>query len=220
MRPVAASILGCDAAIRAGVPGATAAYRTLVAVLALIIDEHASMDAWPWPDSVLSYENALVANALITAGRRLGDSELSRLGVRTLDWLIEVQTAPDGHLTPIGNAGWWSRGGDRARYDQQPIEATTILQAAEAAWHATGRDKYLVTAEAAYGWFLGRNDIGVPIAEPDRGGCCDGLTETGVNPNQGAESTLMWLTALEHMRGLREASAGSTQADLAGTSRG
>jgi hypothetical protein len=213
IRPVAASILGCDAAIRAGVPGATAAYRSLVAVLSLTVEKQAAADAWPWPDPVLSYENALVAHALITAGRRLGDAELSRLGIRTLDWLIEVQTAPDGHLTPVGNAGWWSRGDGRARFDQQPIEAATILAAAEAAWHATGRDKYLATAEAAYGWFLGRNDVGVPVAEPDRGGCCDGLTETGVNPNQGAESTLMWLTALERMRDLREAATGARHAE-------
>jgi hypothetical protein len=189
-------------------------------VLALIMEQHAATDAWPWPDAVVSYENALVPNALITAGRRLGDAELSRLGVRTLDWLIEIQTAPDGHLTPIGNEGWLLRGGTRARFDQQPIEAATMLQAAEVAWRATGRDKYLNTAEAAYGWFLGRNDVGVPLAEPARGGCCDGLHETGVNPNQGAESTLMWLTALEHMRGLREAAAGSTYADAASLSRG
>jgi hypothetical protein len=220
IRPMAACILGCDAAIRGGVPGATAAYRTLVTALARTMEQHAATDAWPWPDTVLSYENALVPNALITAGRRLGDAELARLGVRTLDWLIEVQTAPDGHLTPIGNQGWWSRGGDRARFDQQPIEAATILHAAETAWRATGRDKYLTAAEAAYGWFLGRNDVGVPLAEPARGGCCDGLLETTVNPNQGAESTLMWLMALERIRGLREAAASSTPAHSAVTLRG
>ncbi len=82
-----------------------------------------------------------------------------------------------------------------------------MLVAAEAAWRATGRDHYLAAAEAAYGWFLGRNDLGLALAEPERGGCCDGLDEPGVNPNQGAESTLMWLTSLEHLRGLREVAA-------------
>ena len=215
IRPVAASILGCDAAIRAGVPGATAAYRSLVATLSLTLEKDAAADAWPWPDPVLSYENALVTSALIAAGRRLGDAELARLGVRILDWLVEVQTAPDGHLSPIGNAGWWPRGGTRAAFDQQPIEAASILAAAAAAWGATGRDRYLTTAEAAYCWFLGRNDRSVAVAEPYRGGCFDGLTATGVNSNQGAESTLMWLMALEQMRGLREAAAAATASAVA-----
>ena len=214
MRPVAASILGCDAAIRAGVPGATAGYRSLTAVLSLTFDTHLAADVWPWPDPVLSYENALVANALVTAGRRLGDAELSRLGVRVMDWLIEVQTAPAGHLSPVGNHGWLPRGGEKARFDQQPIEATTILQAADAAWRATGKARYLAAAEAAYAWFLGGNDLAIPLAEPKHGGCFDGLTEGGVNPNQGAEATLMWLTALEHMRRLREDSAGAARPDL------
>jgi hypothetical protein len=120
-------------------------------------------------------------------------------GLRALDWLIASQTAPAGHLSPVGN-GWWPRGGVRSRFDQQPIEAASLLLAARAAFEATGRARYRDAAEQAYGWFLGANDRGVPVAAPDRGACFDGLTPGGVNANQGAESTLAWLMALEHVR--------------------
>jgi hypothetical protein len=106
-------------------------------------------------------------------------------------------------MTTIGNKGWWPRDGVRARFDQQPIEATALLLAAEVAWEATHAYRYRRAAEAAYAWFLGRNDLGLAIADPLEGGCRDGLTSAGVNHNQGAESTLMWLTALEHVRGMR-----------------
>jgi hypothetical protein len=140
---------------------------------------------------------------MITGGTRLGEAEMVRLGCRVLDWLIEAQTASDEHLTTIGNQGWWPRDGVRARFDQQPIEATALLLAAEVAWEATHADRYRRAVEAAYAWFLGRNDLGLAIADPQEGGCRDGLTSVGVNHNQGAESTLMWLTALEHVRGMR-----------------
>jgi hypothetical protein len=163
--------------------------------------------AWPWPEERLTYENARPARALIVAGRSRGSTEMTQVGLSVLDWLVSQQTAPEGHLSPIGN-GWWTRDGERARFDQQPIEATSILLAAEAAFVATRDPRYREIVERAYAWFLGANDVGVPVADPDRGASFDGLTPTGVNTNQGAESTLMWLTAVEHVRALREAPPG------------
>ena len=78
-----------------------------------------------------------------------------------------------------------------------------MILAAEAALRETGRVGYRSVIESAYGWFLGANDVGVPVADPATGSCHDGLTPRGVNLNQGAESTLMWLTALEHVRSTR-----------------
>jgi hypothetical protein len=127
-------------------------------------------------------------------------------GLRVLDWLIDVQVASGGHLSPIGN-GWWPRGGEKSRFDQQPIEATALLLATEVAYEVTRERRYLVALERAYAWFLGANDVGVPVADPGRGACHDGLTPGGVNANQGAESTLMWLTAAEHVRRVRAAQA-------------
>ena len=164
---------------------------------------------WPWPEAVLTYENALPARALLQAGRWLDDPGLRRTGLWVLDWLIRVQTAADGSFSPIGNGAWWQRGGVRSRFDQQPIEATSMILAAEVAFEQTGETRYLTAIETAYGWFLGDNEVGVQIAETATGGCHDGLTPRGVNLNQGAESTLMWLTALEHVREIRRATSGA-----------
>lgn len=157
---------------------------------------------WSWPEDTLTYENAVLPRAMIVAGSALGASTMLAIGLQVLDWLIQVQTAADGHLSPIGN-GWWPRQGVRSRFDQQPIEATALLLAAEAALAATGRDRYRVAMEQAYAWFLGANDLGRRVVVPARGAGRDGLTATGVNTNEGAESTLMWLIATEHIRVLR-----------------
>jgi len=202
LRPVAAAILACDAALDGGLDGETEALqRQLVGRLAGAFDGVASAADWPWPEPVLTYENAILPRALLVAGKRMGDDRLVEAGCGVLDWLIEQQTSNDGAFSPVGN-GWWPRGGARSRFDQQPIEATTTLLAAEAAFAATGDERYRRAARMAYQWFLGDNLVGVRLADPSTGGCFDALTPRGVNPNQGAESTLMWLTALEHMRNM------------------
>jgi len=169
---------------------------------------------WPWPEDTLTYENALLPRAMIVAGEQMGATTMVRIGRQVLDWLIDVQTAPDGHLSPIGN-GWWPRGGLMSKFDQQPIEATTLLLAAEAALGATGQPRYRAAMERAYAWFLGGNDLGVRLADPVRGSSGDGLTPGGANANEGAESTLMWLTALEHIRAIRPQPAISAGAHVA-----
>jgi len=201
----ASSMLGCDAALRGGETGSglPAAYQGLTAGLRRTFKAGDEDPEWPWPEDTLTYENGLPAQALIVAGSHLGDAEAVQTGLRVLDWLRAVQSLPDGRISPVGCTGWWPRGGERARFDQQPIEATSLLPAAAAAYRTTGRERYRGTAERAYGWFLGDNDTGMHVADPDRGGCHHGLTPDGVNPNQGAESTLMWLTAVERMRTLR-----------------
>ncbi len=125
------------------------------------------------------------------------------MGLGVLDWLIAVQTSNGGEFSAIGSDGFWPRGGRRARFDQQPIEATATILAAEVALAQTGDRRYLDAIELAYGWFLGDNDIGLPMADPLTGAGFDGLERASVNRNQGAESTLMWLTALEHVRTIR-----------------
>jgi hypothetical protein len=136
------------------------------------------------------------------AGQALASEGMIETGLGVLDWLIDAQTAVDGHLSPIGN-GWWPRDGEKARFDQQPIEATALLLAAESAYLVTADGHYRATTEQAYAWFLGENDLGLDVADPARGASHDGLTSRGVNTNQGAESTLMWLIAAERIRVLR-----------------
>lgn len=220
LRAQASVVLGCDAALgtlgtaetaeTAETPGPKVqveAARTLLAKFARSLDRrfrgNASSD-WFWPEQELTYENALLARCLIVAGRRLRSSDMIGTGIQALDWLLRVQTSASGHLSPIGN-GWWARGGVRSRFDQQPIEATALLLAAEAALDATGEPRFVAAMELAYAWYLGRNDMDLPIGHPLRGAGSDGLTPFGLNTNEGAESTLMWLVAAEHIRAQRAA---------------
>jgi hypothetical protein len=213
LRAQSSAFLGCDAAMRGSPNGTTSsACRNLGAKLQTAFLETPGMTAeWPWPEASLTYENALLARAAIAAGRYLDDHELVAAGLRGLDWLLEVQTNAAGQLSPIGST-WWPRDGVRAQFDQQPIEPTSLLLAAKAAYRATRDTKYRDAMERAYGWFLGQNDLGVPVADPEHGACFDGLTPDGVNVNQGAESTLMWLTALEHIRDVRGTVGGASAA--------
>jgi hypothetical protein len=193
LRSIAAVALGCDAAAETRLGDiASAALREAVRWL---VDRFAAArgTAWPWPEPVLTYESMLVARALIQGGARLGDASATRLGLDTLDWHLAAATANAGTMSFVGNDGWWPRDGVRARFDQQPIEASSMFMVCEAAAAVTGEDRYSTAMEAAYAWFLGANDHGVPIARPRDGACHDGLTTTGVNANQGAESTLAWL---------------------------
>jgi hypothetical protein len=204
LRPLAGVILACDAAVRAGLVGDVMdVYRRVASELWRSFGDREVDTAWPWPENVITYENELPAQALLVAGHRLDRPNMIQAGLRVLDWLIEAQTNADGHLSSVGNAGWWPRGGVAARYDQQPISATTLLLAAETAFEETGAPRYEDAVESAYSWFLGRNDAHTPVAEPATGACNDGIGPAGVSRNQGAESTLMWLIALEHVRGLR-----------------
>jgi hypothetical protein len=222
-RPISEALLACDRAIEAGV-GADSdwSFGLLAGRLVDITKPSWSSDDWPWPEESLTYENALLPHALIVAGRRLGDAALIRGGCRMLDWLITVQTSRAGYFSPIGNKGWWPRGGVKSKFDQQAIEGMAMVMACETAYSVTGEARYRRGAEMAYGWFLGANDVGVPVAVPRSGACYDGLTKKGVNANQGAESTLAWLTALEHIRSLRAAgssAAGAGSFASAGSSR-
>jgi hypothetical protein len=216
VRARSSALLGCVAAVRGGMEGDAPSTLTLLAARLDAAFRASTDPAWPWPEAILTYENGLPVQALIAAGVHLGDGRMVDGGLRTLDWLVASQTAPSGHLSPIGN-GWWRRNGARSQFDQQPIEAGALLLAAHAAFAATGQSRYRDAMDVAYGWVLGANDRGVAVASPGDGACFDALTPAGVNANQGAESTLVWLLALEHVRLARgvPSPAGSTPAPRA-----
>jgi hypothetical protein len=204
LRARASTLLGWAAAVRA-VPDTVPPDPFQVMARTFHARFTGTMDrGWPWPEPIVTYENGLLPRALIVAGRTLRAEAMIATGLTVLDWLIERQVAPEGHLSPIGN-DWWPRDGTRSTLDQQPIESTALLLAAEAAFEATSDARYRTAMERSYAWFLGENDLSVKVVEPDRGGGFDGLTRRGVNTNQGAESTLMWLTAVEHIRSARSA---------------
>ncbi|MFH1264055.1 MAG: glycosyltransferase [Pseudomonadota bacterium] len=157
-------------------------------------------EEWRWFEDVLTYSNATLAQALFVSGSALGKPEYIETGLRALTWLGSIQGANDSHFIPIGSTGFYRRGGERARFDQQPIEAQTMISAYLDAYRITGDKKWQKDAQRTFEWFLGRNDLRLPLYDPATGGCRDGLHSDRVNQNQGAESTLAFLMALLELK--------------------
>ena len=155
---------------------------------------------WTWFEDSLTYGNACLPQALLVAGESLGQGHCTEIGLATLGWLMDVQRAPAGHFVSVGSNGFYTRGGDCARFDQQPIEACVSVSACLTAFRVTGDLRWHREAERAFEWFLGRNDLGLPLCDLRTGACHDGLCPDQVNANEGAESTLAYLLALAEMR--------------------
>ena len=155
---------------------------------------------WPWFEDVLSYDNAKLAHALILSGRAMGQAPVFERGLQSLRWLAELQTAESGDFRPIGSNGFYPRGGARATFDQQPIEAHSMVSACLDAYRATSDVWWYDHAQRVFDWFLGWNDLGLELYSPSTGGCRDALHVDRVNQNQGAESTLAFLLALAEMQ--------------------
>ena len=155
----------------------------------------ASQD-WPWCEDTVTYANAKIPHALILAGKWIPNPKMHKMGLVALEWLIEKQTSPEGHLSIIGNSDWHHRNGRSATFDQQPIEVACLIEACIVAFRSTGEMKWLEQAKRNLGWFLGNNDLCKQVCNLETGGCCDGIEAIGVNANQGAESTLSWLISL------------------------
>jgi hypothetical protein len=171
---------------------------SFAAALAFIRDRlraaHAAAGApdWDWFEPVMTYDNARLPEALLRIGHALDDGASTQLGLRTLGFYESV-TIEDGTFVPIGNAGWYPRGGPRARYAQQPLEAAAMVDVSLAALQISGEACYRRTAEIALEWYYGRNLRDVVMASA--GGCFDGFDEVGINRNMGAESTLAYLAS-------------------------
>ena len=174
-----------------------------------------STDDWPWIEPIVTYANGKIPQALLMSGQWLQREDMVQAGLKSLEWLLKIQTDPRGHFVPIGNRGWYQRGGARARFDQQPIEAQNMIQACMEAYNVTGENRWINEARKCFEWFLGRNDLNARLLDYRTGGCFDGLTADGVNLNQGAESTLAWLLSLMSMYALAGAQATGEEMTMA-----
>lgn len=154
---------------------------------------------WHWCEGTATYANGILAHALIVAGKSMSNQEMHETGIKALEWLLKVQTAPDGHISVIGNNGWLGKDGARSMFDQQPIEVKGLINACLDAYIETGDKKWFKEGERCLSWFLGQNDLQLPVCDYKTGGCGDGLESQGVNGNQGAESTLAWIISLVNM---------------------
>jgi glycosyltransferase involved in cell wall biosynthesis len=159
-------------------------------------------DDWRWYENELTYCNAALSHALIMSGKWIPNTLMMEAGFESLGWLADQQRADaDGaHFVPIGSNGFYKKGGERARFDQQPVEAQAMVSACLEAYTVTGDKRWHKEARRAFEWFLGRNDLDIPMYDPTTGGCRDGLHPDRPNENQGAESTLAFLQALLELR--------------------
>jgi glycosyltransferase involved in cell wall biosynthesis len=163
-----------------------------------LYDENSS-DEWNWFEPVLSYCNAVLPRALIISGRGLANEKMIKCGIESLNWLITMQTSSRGHLQPVGTDKIFERGSSKPVFDQQPIEAYSTVSACLEAYITTKDKRWYNEAEKAFQWFLGTNDLGIPLYDPVNGGCYDGLHVDRINRNQGAESTIAFLLSLYEM---------------------
>ncbi|MHA3774303.1 glycosyltransferase family 4 protein [Verrucomicrobiota bacterium sgz303538] len=159
-----------------------------------------SGDDWPWFESIATYDNARLSQALLLSGHWIPNSEALDVGLKSLRWLAECQTSPEGYFCPIGCNGFFPRGQIRAEFDQQPLEAYAMVSASLEAWRITRDEFWWKEAQRAFEWFLGRNHLNQPLYDSTTGGCRDAIHEDRINENQGAESTLAFQLALAEMR--------------------
>ena len=152
-------------------------------------------DDWPWLEKALNYANGKLPHALLLSGQGMQRSDMIDMGLKALKWLLVVQTE-DKHFVPIGSNGWYAQGGPRARFDQQPVEANAMVEACVEAYNLTRDHTWFENAAMCFNWFLGQNDLNMPLYDAKTGGCRDGLMADGINQNQGAESSLAWLLSL------------------------
>ena len=145
---------------------------------------------WSWFEIVLAYDNARLPEALLRAGVALGRSEFTSTGLETLEWIVAQQTSPEGRFRAVGSESFGRAYAPPMQFDQQPLEAQATVEACVAAHEATGDQRWVEEAMRAYRWYLGANDLELPLASAQDGGCFDGLMPHGLNRNQGAESIL------------------------------
>jgi len=195
-RGMAYSILGMSDYLKQ-FPGASDIKRQLaIATEELIAQyEESKLPDWQWFEDALTYDNAILPHALFVAGFVFGNKKYFDVAEKTCEFLLE-KTFNGNHFSFVGCKGWYERGGTKAAFDQQPIEAASTVMMLRAAYDATQNSKFLTLQRKAFDWFLGENDLHIPVYDFRTKGCNDGLVPGGVNINQGAESTLSFLLSL------------------------
>ncbi len=177
--------------------------QALMATLATRLMEgfqSASRPEWPWFEDRLTYCNARLPQGLMVAGFRMGNAEMVSAALRSLEWLVNEHVGAVGAFAPVGTNGFHERGAARAMFDQQPVEACSMVAACLEAHRVTGESRWMERARWAFQWFLGQNVRQAQVYDARTGGCRDGLHLDRLNENQGAESTLSFLTALAELR--------------------
>jgi hypothetical protein len=177
--------------------------RNMLADRLLDIYDRTHSRGWHWFEKSLSYSNARLSQALLLTGHASRNRRMIEVGCASLEWLVAEQHREDSEIfVPIGSMGFFAEGGEKARFDQQPVDACATVAACLLAYRVTAEQRWRDEAWSAFRWFLGDNDLQIPLYDAATGGCKDGLHPDRVNENQGAESTLSFLLALLDMQSL------------------
>lgn len=195
-RGMAYSILGMSDYLKQ-FPGASDIKRQLTMAADELVAQYRENNYpdWQWFEDTLTYDNAVLSQALFVAGLTLGDKRYLEIAEKTCEFLLS-NTFNGDHFSFIGCKGWYERGDKKATFDQQPIEAASTVMMLRTAYDATKNSRYLKLQRRAFDWFLGENDLHIPLYDFKTKGCYDGLMPGGVNLNQGAESMLSFLLSL------------------------
>ena len=198
LRSTAFAALGASAVLASSPQNRSA--RLLLTDAAVMLDLPQGRPDWPWPEKRLSYADAAVVEAMLAVGNALGEASLLRRGLELLAWLLDRQTN-EGHLsvTPVGGSG---PGDPAGRFDQQPIEVAALAEACARAYQLTRDEEWVLGVRRCMDWFLGENDAAAVMWDPATGGGFDGLEAGGPNLNQGAESSLAFLSTCQIARNL------------------
>jgi hypothetical protein len=166
---------------------------------------------WMWFEDGLAYDNARLPQALITTGISTGTPAYVEAGLRSLRWLMTLQTSPEGFFRPVGTKSFGDHRKPPHAFDQQPLESAATISACLAAWRADGDVKWQADAARATEWFFGHNDLLLPLVDLETGGCRDGLHPDRSNENKGGESVISYLLGVAEMRQFARLSACRTK---------
>ena len=206
------TLLGLDAYCAAVAQDADARRsRELLANRLIAILTRVETQDWSWFEEGLAYDNARLPQALIMTGSATGTAHYLSAGLRSLHWLMGLQTTAAGLFRPVGSGSFGTQRMRPLAFDQQPLEATASISACLAAWRADGDVTWQACAERAFAWFFGSNDLSLSLIDPETGSCRDGLHPDRVNENRGGESVVSYLLSVAEMRQLRHRSGAYAQ---------
>jgi glycosyltransferase involved in cell wall biosynthesis len=202
-RAWAYTLLGIDEYLRAFQGDSKVqSVREQLASRLLVLYQRTSRPTWPWFEEQATYCNARLCQALLVSGARMEHADMQTVGLQSLSWLCEVQrsSSEGAYFSPIGSNGFYPSGGIKASFDQQPVEACSMVSACLEAERITGQGRWALEARRAFNWFLGQNELQQSLYDARTGACRDGLHADRLNENRGAESTLSFLMALVELR--------------------
>jgi glycosyltransferase involved in cell wall biosynthesis len=201
IRAIANTMIGISYYLRSnpGDDAMTERLRKLAGKLIRQYDEVSTPD-WRWFETLLAYDNGILPLALLHSAEILHDDRIKEVALESMNFLAE-KSFKDGYLSIIGNKNWFKKEGERSTYAQQPVDALAMVLMYHQAFHVTNDKEYLKKLFTCFLWFLGENDIRMSLFDFETKGCCDGIEESGINRNQGAESSLAYL--ISHLTALQ-----------------